>query len=56
MGIAAGFLASPMLVGNHEDLDRIGADLTVLFRSVAVLTTFAVVMVILCKYKNQRLL
>ncbi|XP_055603517.1 feline leukemia virus subgroup C receptor-related protein 2 [Uranotaenia lowii] len=46
LGIAVGFLAPPLLVQNHDDLDLIGSDLKLMFYLVAGFTSLLVVLVL----------
>lgn len=55
MGIAIGFLASPLLVDDHENIELIERDLSRLFRTFAGVTTLASIVVILCKYITESL-
>ncbi|PNF35121.1 Feline leukemia virus subgroup C receptor-related protein 2 [Cryptotermes secundus] len=47
LGIAIGFLIPPMIVKNHDSLDEIGHDLSVMYYSVAGFTTVLLVLIIL---------
>ena len=49
IGISAGFLFTPMLVKNHDDLDMIGADLSYMFTIIAGLSTVSLALIIFCK-------
>ncbi|XP_048512822.1 feline leukemia virus subgroup C receptor-related protein 2-like isoform X2 [Athalia rosae] len=52
MGVAAGFLISPILIGNHQDLDLVGRDFQFVFKYIAAITTFAMFIVI-SFFKNE---
>lgn len=39
-----------MLVGNHEDLDRVGSDLKFMFYLVAGFTSVLFLLVLICEY------
>ncbi|XP_039277327.1 feline leukemia virus subgroup C receptor-related protein 2 isoform X1 [Nilaparvata lugens] len=47
LGVAIGFVFPPMLVGNHDDLSLIGADLKVMYYIVAGITSALLVLVLL---------
>ena len=49
MGVALGFMVTPMVVRNHETLEDIGTDLSRLFWSVAIITTVIGILVVICK-------
>lgn len=50
LGIALSFLITPMVVKNHENLDDIGADLSYLFWTVAIIMSIALLLVIIRKF------
>ena len=52
LGVAIGFLLPTMIVRNHDDLDDIAHDLSVMYYSVAGLTTALLVLIVLCEYNN----
>jgi hypothetical protein len=49
LGVAIGFLLPSMLVRNHDNLDDIGQDLSVMYYSVAGFTTVLLVLILLCE-------
>jgi hypothetical protein len=55
LGVAIGFLLPSMLVKNHDNLDDIGQDLSVMYYSVAGFTTVLLVLILLCEYKVANL-
>jgi hypothetical protein len=55
LGVAIGFLLPSMLVRNHENLDDIGQDLSVMYYSIAGFTTVLLVLILLCEYKVANL-
>ncbi|CAG2066642.1 unnamed protein product [Timema podura] len=50
LGIAVGFLLSPLMVKNHPELKDIGSDLAVMYYGVAGITTLCLFLVLLCMY------
>jgi len=52
LGVAIGFLLPTMIVKNHDNLDDIGQDLSVMYYSVAGFTTVLLVLIVLCKYNK----
>jgi hypothetical protein len=52
LGVAIGFLLPTLIVRNHDDLDDIAHDLSVMYYSVAGFTTVLLVLIILCEYNN----
>jgi MFS transporter, FLVCR family, feline leukemia virus subgroup C receptor-related protein len=50
LGVATGFLLPPLLVRNHDELENIGQDLTVMFYGVAIFTTILFVFLFVCKW------
>jgi len=52
LGVAIGFLLPTMMVRNHEELDDIAHDLSVMYYTVAGFTTLLLVLIILCEYNN----
>ncbi|KAG7188877.1 hypothetical protein KM043_008483 [Ampulex compressa] len=55
LGIAFGFLFTPMIVKNHENLEDIGADLSYLFWCVAIITSVAFGLVVILFEDEPRL-
>lgn len=49
LGIAIGFVVPSILVGNHEDINKMGDDLQLLNYLVAGLSTAILMVVVLCK-------
>ncbi|XP_012280797.1 feline leukemia virus subgroup C receptor-related protein 2 isoform X2 [Orussus abietinus] len=47
VGVSAGFLITPIIVRNHENLDDIGEDLSRLYWYIAVITTVGFILVVL---------
>jgi len=54
LGVALGFLVTPMIVKNHESLDDIGNDLSFLCWIVAIVCTIGFVLVLTCKFMIYR--
>ena len=52
LGVAIGFLLPTLIVRNHDDLDDIAHDMSVMYYSVAGLTTVLLLLIILCEYNN----
>lgn len=50
LGIALSFLVTPIIVKNHENLDDIGAGLSHLFWTVAIIISITLILVIIRKY------
>lgn len=51
-GVALGFLLTPIIVKNHENLDDIGNDLSRLCWTVAIVTTIGFILVLICELKS----
>jgi hypothetical protein len=47
--MAAGFLLPPMFVKNHNDIEEIGLDLSLMFNCTAGACTFVLILAIACK-------
>jgi len=54
LGVSLGFLLTPMIVKNHENLDDIGNDLSCLCRIIAVACTVGFIVVLMRKFMIER--
>lgn len=54
LGTSLMFLLSPMIVKNHEDVNEIGRNLSLLFWSIALAATLSFVLVTLCEYMSVK--
>ncbi|XP_015602887.1 feline leukemia virus subgroup C receptor-related protein 2 [Cephus cinctus] len=55
LGIALGFVLTPIVVRKHENLDDIGVDLSKLFWGVAIISTIATILVIIFFQEEPKL-
>lgn len=52
MGVALGFLLPPMIIGNHGNIEEIGADMTVFAYGMAISATAVFAMTVFSKFIN----